>query len=218
VLRAQVYAIAAHSSPRCPPRSAAERRRRSEEGAPWHAPQRGRSREGAARLAGTGASRVRTGIGRPRHTPPSCVTGPTPSLATGTGAGTVHGSPNSVPGFSDRCNCNEKSVMTAYTAPTFPRYSATAVSAPHPQPRGGSPPTAVHLRARRRRRYVDAPAPVGTGPPPRLPEPPDPSPRPWPTPGRSGPEPSPMPVPAVAVPRVLPGFSGFSQVSHPLYL
>lgn len=41
--------------------SAAERRHRSDEGAPWHAPQRGRSRAAAAQLAGTGASADRTG-------------------------------------------------------------------------------------------------------------------------------------------------------------
>ena len=60
------------------------------------------------------------------------MTRSTHSHATDTGAETVHGLPNSVPGFSDRCNCNEKSVMTAYTAPTFPRYSANALLASPP--------------------------------------------------------------------------------------
>ena len=214
VLRAQVYAIAASRSPRRPRRGAQRRaRRRRDREAPWHAPQRGRSRAAAARLAGTGASAV----GADTPIPPICVSTATPSPATGAGAGPAHGLPNSVPGFLRPCNCNEKSVMTAYTAPTFPLYSAIAVSAPSPRHRRRSPPTAVHHRARRRRRYVDDPARIGTGLPPYLYA------RGAPRAGLSEParsvyEEVPMPVLAVAVPGVLPGFSGSSQVQTSLYL
>ena len=46
--------------------------------------------------------------------------------------GTATGLPNSVPVFSDRWYCNEKSVMHTYIPPTFPQYSAIAVSARPP--------------------------------------------------------------------------------------
>ena len=79
----------------------------------------GRSRAAAAQLAGTGASAV----GSP----------PTPSAYPAILCDplharprqrvrvreTVHGLPNSVPVFSDRWYCNEKSVMTAYTSLLF---------------------------------------------------------------------------------------------------
>lgn len=82
-----------------------------------------RSEDARARSRPSLLGRGRAGCGpapaRHRRIPPFCVTGPTHSPATGTGAGPANGLPNSVPGFSDRCNCNEKSVMTAYTPLLF---------------------------------------------------------------------------------------------------
>ena len=40
--------------------------------------------------------------------------------------------PNSVPGFSDRCNCNEKSVMTAYIVRLFRVIPRTTPRPPSP--------------------------------------------------------------------------------------
>ena len=199
-----------HASPRRPRRGAQRSaRRRSDREAPCHAPQRGRSREVAARLAGTGASRVRTSAARRRHIQPSCVTGSTHSPATGTGAGPAHGLPNSVPGFSDRCNSKGKSVMTAYMPLLSP-----GISRHPPRPRSSpasyrltavlqtrrAATAAVRRRPSRGRYRSPPPRPVLAGP------------------GRQRSGRFRRRSTSVAVPRVLPGFSGSSQVQTYLYL
>ena len=97
-------------------------------------------------------------------------------------------------------------------ASTFPWYSAATLSASGPRPLRRPPQRLSCPRARRRRRYVDGPRAIGTGSPtsactgstgPSAPLP------------RAGAVAVPMPVLCVAVPRVLPGFSGSSQVRLP---
>ena len=156
-----------HASPRRPRRGAQRRaRRRRDREAPWHAPERGRSRAAAARLRRDGgkhgADRPRRGSGLSRHFvwPP-----PRHAYRTGTGAETVHGLPNSVPVFSDRWYCNEKSVMTAYTPRLFGGIRRPVSRRPSLALSDGSPRGLSDRRARRRRRYVDVPGPIGTGPP-----------------------------------------------------
>lgn len=132
----ETYDVAARSSPRCPRRGAqrsagtvAMRVHRVMRREP--APARGRGRLPRSR---TGAGTVRTGthaIALSRH-----FVWPSPQHAYGVRQRQRrrHAVPSSVPVFCDRCNCNEKSVMTAYTAPTFPRYCAIGLSAARPRP------------------------------------------------------------------------------------
>lgn len=184
------------------PRSAAERGSAAMRAHRVMHRRRGRPRAAAAasRSRRTGASAVGADRG---PIPPSCVTTATPSPRQRVRVrDTARGMPNSVPGLSDRWDCNEKSVMTAYIVRLF-RWI------PRPAPRRLPPPRSILVRAPARAPR-GAPAAVGSRPRRdryRLG-------RPRRTPGaapRDRPD-------AVAVPRVLPGFSGFSQVSPPLYL
>lgn len=134
---------------------------------------------------------------------------PSPHLAyrPGAGAGTVHGLPNSVPVFSDRCNCKGKSIMTAYIVLLFRVI-------PRPGSRGPSLTLSDDLLWTLRP-SSRAPAAVRRRPGPdryrlahislyELELVPAHSP--------SRDVAVPMPVLLVPVPRVLPGFSGYSQV------
>ena len=218
VLRAQVRAIAAHSSPRCPLRSAARSAgavaMRVRRGTRWSEDARAQPRPGSA---GTGAGAVGTA---PAY--PAILCGPRHGMPTAPayGTGAAHGLPSSVPVFSDRCNCNKKSVMPAYTAPLF-RSSPRPVSR---RPSGG--PSCRSLAAVRDRRDARPavrrrprsdryrPAHLGRPLPPASPASPAEPVRRRPRRRRHRRRRS-WPV---AVPRLLPGFSGFSQGSPPLYL
>ena len=154
-----------HASPRRPRRGAQRRaRRRRDREAPWHAPQRGRSRAAAAQPAGTGASAVRCG-GRHRPVPPSCVTTATPSLFNGYGCGDGPRLAQFRPGFLRPLVLQRKVRYDGIHASTFRRYSAATPSTFGIRPLRRSPQGLSDLRARRRRWYVDVPARIGTGSP-----------------------------------------------------
>lgn len=155
-----------HASPRRPRRGAQRRaRRRRDREAPWHAPQRGRSRAAAAQLAGTGASADRTAFPRRRHIPPSCVTTATPSLFNGYGCGCGPRLAQFRPGFLRPLVLQRKVRYDGIHVPTFPRHSAGGRSASGLRPLRRSTQGLPGLRAMRRRRYVDVPARIGTGSP-----------------------------------------------------
>ena len=190
------------------PRSAAERWHRRDEGAPWHAPQRGRSRAAAARLCRDGGKRQSDRLPRRRPIPPFCVTTATP-IQRQRHRRTAQPSACLIPSrFSYALGIATKSPLCIHTSPHF-----SAVFRGRSRGVRASPSSTISsglsaLRARLRRGYVDIPARIGTG-----------SPTPACT-SSAGPirllrarsVAVPMPVLSVAVPRVLPGFSGSSQV------
>ena len=166
-------------------RSAAERRHRRDEGAPWHAPQRGRSRAAAAQLAGTGASADR--IASTPSTCPAILCDYGHAYPTASAYGTGSGMPCPIPSrFSPTVAIATKSPLWRHTlhhfSAVFRGRSLDVRSSPSPTISSGL----SDLRARRRRRYVDVPGPIGTGSPtsactsstgpgPPSPSPPDPA-------------------------------------------
>ena len=209
-----VYAIAAHSSPRCPLRGA-----QRSAGTVAMRVHRGMRRSEDARAqprpspAGTGASPRRDGIAGHRPIPPFCVTTTTPIQRHRRTAAAAAIHAQFRPGFLRPLVLQRKVRYDGIHVTTFPRHSAAGLSASEPRPLRRSPQGLSDLRARRRRRYVDDPARIGTGSPSQAVRargravPIDLS-----EPSRSVFEAVPMPVLAAAIPRLLPGFSGSSQV------
>lgn len=167
VLRAQVYAIAAHSSPRCPlrgaQRSAGTVATRVHRG--MHL-KRGRSRAAAAQLRWDGGKQDADRLPLHRPIPPFCVTTATPSLRhrhRRTASTTACLIPSR---FSPTVAIATKSPLCRHTRPDF-----SAVFRGHPlrlraaAPRV-SPSLLSGIDATRLRRYVGVPAPLGTGSPP----------------------------------------------------
>lgn len=146
-------------------RSAAERWHRRDEGAPWHAPERGRSRAAAAQLRWDGGKHGADRLPRRRPIQPICVTRSTSSPANGYGCG---GGPRLAqfrPGFLRPLVLQRKARYDGIHASTFPRYSAAGLSASEHRPLRRPPQGLSDRGARRRRRYVDVPARIGTGSP-----------------------------------------------------
>lgn len=202
-----------HASPRCPRRGA--QRSAGTVAIGRHRGMRlscGRSRAAAAQLRWDGGKRRRTsspGIGLSRHL---CDYGHAYPAASAYGIGVRHAVPNSVPGFSDRWYCKEKSVMTAYTSLLFLGIPRPPSRRPGPPPRrlsppvsgpGRAPPTAVRRHPRSDRyRFAH----------PKRPLPPT---SPAETVRRRPRRRRRCRASSVAVLRVLPGFSGSSQVHPP---
>ena len=154
-------------------RSAATRWRRSGEGAPRHAPARGRSREGAARLSRDGgeqgADRPRTARHRP--IPPSCVTTATASLRH-RHRRTARPSACLVPSrFSYALGIATKSPLCIHTSPHFSAVFRRRPLVPPASPPGSSSFAVTGARrapraAVRRRQAADRYSPAD---PPRQP-------------------------------------------------
>nr|DAU80245.1 MAG TPA: hypothetical protein [Caudoviricetes sp.] len=199
-----------HASPRRPRRGAQRRaRRRRDREAPRHAPQRGRSRAAAAQLRWDGGKRRRTGIGPAPPIPPFCVTLPTPSPANGYGCGDGPRLAQFRPRFLRPLQLQRKVRYASIHRPYFSavlRHRSLSCSAATVPPR---PRAVLRPRAPRRRRYVDGPYRIGTGSPTSACTT---SARPSIHLLRAGAVAVPIPVLLVVVPRVLPGFSGSSQV------
>lgn len=202
--------MAAHSPPRRPrrgaQRSAGAVAGRVHPG--MHRP-RGRSREGAARLRRAGGEQDRHGRARHRPTPPSCVATATASLRHRHRRTARPRLAQFRPGFLTPLVLQRKVRYVYIHPPAFPRYPVAAAQArlPHLSDRAPSPlPGCDGLPTPR---YVDVGQRIGTARQTLC--------------GRPLGSRSALPGPlrplsrAVAVPRVLPGFSGFSQVSPPLY-
>ena len=206
-----VYAVAAHPPPRCPrrgaQRSAGAVAGRVHPG--MHRP-RGRSREGAARLRRDGGEHIPRGHARHRPVPPSCVTTATASLRHRHRRTAGPRLAQFRPGFLRPLVLQRKVRYVYIHPPAFPRYSVAAAQTRLPQLLGRAPSLLPGRDGLPTPRYVDVGGRIGTARPTLC--------------GRPLGSRSALPGPlrplsrAVAVPRVLPGFSGFSQVSPPLYL
>lgn len=177
---------------------------------------RGRSREGAARRSRDGGEHrpCTDRHAQDRPIPPFCVNTTTASLWDGYGSGTRRTASLIPSRFSQAVAIATKSPLCIHTSPTFPPGYAPPS---HPLNQPARPPRSFaisrlrHVRAAavRRRSTADRYRSTLDGgrpsEPVRLPRP-DPL------------RPPPTPSPPGAVPRILSGFSGFSQASPPLYL